>query len=97
MYALENNIERLAADHYHAKLLANALQQKDFVKTILPVETNIVIFEPVGKYTGAELANAFKKKDILVIAISKTQVRMVTHLDVNTTMIDETIGIINDL
>ena len=31
IYALDNNIERLAEDHHHAKQLANALQQKDFV------------------------------------------------------------------
>jgi len=32
-----------------------------------------------------------------VIAISKTQVRIVTHLDVTAEMIDETIQIINQL
>ena len=31
IYALDNNIERLKQDHHHAKQLANALQQKDFV------------------------------------------------------------------
>jgi threonine aldolase len=39
----ENNIARLATDHHHAKLLSKALEQKDFVKSIMPVETNIVI------------------------------------------------------
>src|SRR6185437_14774900 len=45
IYALENNIQRLAEDHRHARMLAEALEKKDFVKNILPVETNIVIFE----------------------------------------------------
>ena len=45
IFALEHNIERLAEDHQHAKLLAECLSEKDFVKNILPVETNIIIFE----------------------------------------------------
>ena len=97
IFALDNNIERLQQDHTHAKQLADTLQQKDFVGEMLPVETNIVIFEVKGRYTAAELANAFRKNDILAIAISKTQVRMVTHLDISSTMINETIEVINHL
>ena len=97
IYALDNNIDRLNEDHLHAKKLANALQQKDFVGEILPVETNIVIFEVKGKYTAESLADVFKKHNILVIPISKTQVRIVTHLDVTAEMIDKTIEITNQL
>ncbi len=97
IYALENNIERLKEDHYHAQQLAAALQQKDFVDKLLPVETNIIIFEVKGKYSASALAAVFKKHNILVIAISKTQVRMVTHLDINKDMINETIQVINQM
>ena len=97
VYALDNNIERLDDDHHHAKQLANALQQKDFIGEIIPVETNIVIFEVKEKYTAAELADKFRKHNVLVIAISKTEIRMVTHLDVTAEMITETIEIINQL
>ena len=64
---------------------------------MLPVETNIIIFEVKGKYTASQLVNEFKKNNILAIAISKTQVRMVTHLDIIAAMIDETIEVINQL
>jgi threonine aldolase len=97
MYALENNIERLNDDHQHAKQLATALQQKDFTGKIMPVETNILIFEVKEKYTATGLADEFKKHNILVIPISNTEIRMVTHLDVNTEMITETIEVINHL
>ncbi|HVX25020.1 MAG TPA: low-specificity L-threonine aldolase [Parafilimonas sp.] len=97
IYALDNNIERLSQDHEHAKQLANALQQKDFVGEIFPVETNIVIFEVHGKYTAAQLAEKFKEQNILVIAISKTHVRMVTHLNITAEMVNNTIEIINQL
>lgn len=97
IYALDNHIERLKEDHHHAKQLADTLQKKDFIGEIFPVETNIVIFEVEGKYTAAQLAEKFKQQNILVIAISKKQVRIVTHLDVTAEMIDKTIQIINQL
>lgn len=97
IYALDNNIERLNEDHYHAQKLAAALQQKDFVEELLPVETNIVIFKVKGRYSASELTAEFKKNDILAIAIAKNQVRMVTHLNLTTAMVDETIEVINHL
>lgn len=97
MYALENNIERLQQDHHHAIQLEKALKHKDFVGEMFPVETNIVIFEVKGNYSAAELASKFKQQNVLVIAISKTQVRIVTHLDITSEMVNETIEVINQL
>jgi len=97
IYALDNNIKRLTDDHNHAKQLAAVLKQKDFVGEMLPVETNIIIFQVKGKYSASQLADEFKKNNILAIAISKSQVRMVTHLDITPAMISETIEIINHL
>ncbi len=97
IYALDNNITRLADDHEHAKILAEALAGKDFVDKIIPVETNIVIFEPKGKFTPKQLATLFKEKGILIMAITPTQVRMVTHLDVSKEMIMETVEMIKSL
>ncbi len=45
IYALENNISRLEEDHIHAKKIAETISRKEFVKMLLPVETNIIIFE----------------------------------------------------
>lgn len=97
IYALENNIARLAEDHRHAQLLANAVQQKDFVGQCLPVETNILIFEVKGRFTPITLAEKLKENDIMVMAISGTQVRMVLHLDVTPQMVEKTISVINEL
>ena len=97
IYALDNNIERLAEDHVHAKLLGEAIAKKDFAGEILPVETNIVIFEVKERFTPKELAARLKEKGILSIAISPTQVRFVTHLDLNKAMIKEAIHIIDQL
>jgi threonine aldolase len=97
IYALDNHIERLAEDHVHAKLLGEAIAKKDFTGEMLPVETNIVIFEVKGRFVPKELAAILKEKGVLSIAISPTQVRFVTHLDVSKTMIEEAIHIIEQL
>ena len=97
LYALDNNIERLEEDHLHAKILGEALAGKDFSGEILPVETNIVIFEVKSRFTPKELVTALQAQGILSIAISATQVRLVTHLDVDRQMIDKAVEVINKI
>lgn len=97
IYALENNIARLAEDHSHAQLIAKALQEKDFVGELLPVETNIIIFEVKGRYTSRDLAAKMKELGIFVIAISPKQIRIVVHLDISPENVQRTIEVINSL
>jgi len=98
LYALQNNIERLQADHTHAKEIADTLITKDFVGKILPVETNILIFEVVGeRFTAASFCSFLAEHDILAIPISPTQVRMVTHLDIDNEMVKNLISLLNTL
>ena len=97
IYALQNNIERLQEDHDHAQLLADALNKKDFVEEVLPVETNIVIFSIKEKYTPQTLVAKLKEQNIYWYAISPTQVRIVTHLDVDADMIQKTVDVIKSL
>ncbi|RYZ45130.1 MAG: aminotransferase class I/II-fold pyridoxal phosphate-dependent enzyme, partial [Chitinophagaceae bacterium] len=75
IYALQNNISRLEEDHRHARLLAAALQEKDFVGTVLPVETNIIIFSVKGRFDPKSLVARIKEEGILWYPISPTQVR----------------------
>ena len=97
IYAVENNIARLADDHAHAHDIATALAKKDFIGKIMPVETNIVIFEVIGSYKAQEFCDRLKLDDILCLAISPTQVRMVTHLDVTQEMVKKLVGVIDSL
>ncbi len=94
IYAIENNFKRLAEDHYHAKEIAAALIKKEFVGKMLPVETNILIFEVQHHYSAASFTEYLKERNIYCIPIAPTQVRMVTHLDVTPGMVKELIGII---
>jgi len=97
IYALHNHIPLLQQDHLHAKMLSAELTKKYFVKSMMPVETNIIIFEVDPSYTAKEIADAFASKNILTIAISPTQVRLVTHLNISENMMQDAIRVIQQL
>jgi threonine aldolase len=97
IFALQNNIDRLNIDHIHAKEVAEALLQKSFTGKMMPVDTNIIIFEVIENYTATSLAEAFKAYDILVYPISAVQIRMVFHLDITSDMVKDTIKAIQVL
>lgn len=97
IYALENNINRLKEDHIHAKRIAEAITSKSFVKMVLPVETNIVIFELNDTITAPDLVSKLKLENILGYAISPNRVRLVLHLDINEQMVNKTIEVFNSL
>ena len=94
LYALENNIDRLQQDHLHASQLQEVLSKKEFVGVIMPVETNILIFEVSGSYTPLSFRDYLLQHDIDCMPISPTQVRMVTHLDITPAMMVKTLEII---
>ena len=70
---------------------------KPFIAEILPVETNIVMASFKAPYTPQQFMDAMKKHNILMFAISPTQIRMVLHLDLTTEMVENTIQIIQNL
>jgi len=97
IYALRNHIDRLEVDHNHARQLSIVLESCSFVSRVLPVETNIVIFDVAEGYTAPELVAQLKEKNVLAYAISNNQVRLVTHLDISSDMVAETIRIFKQL
>lgn len=97
IYALQNNIDRLAEDHQHAAQIADVIAGKQFVKFVLPVETNIIIFELDESITAPALVTRLKEHNILGYAISPNRVRLVLHLDINAEMVKRTIEVFNQL
>ena len=93
IYALDHHFERLKEDHQNAKRLAVSLKEFKGV-SIDPkhVETNIVIFDVANTgMTGFQVAEAMKKEGVLIHAIGKTQIRLVTHLDVTSEDIEKSL------
>ncbi len=83
IYALDNHISRLSEDHEKAQVLKQALEKCSWVKSIEPVETNIVIFYlREGKSDEAFLAK-LADMGVLAIGMGQGKLRFVTHLDVS--------------
>lgn len=97
LYALEHQVARMKEDHEHAQILANALKEKDFTGEILPVETNIIIFEVKSRFTAPDLVTILQRSNILAIAISPTQIRLVVHLDITPAKIQDTLNVLKAL
>lgn len=81
IYALDNHVTRLKDDHERAKQIGKILSKQGFVKSILPIESNIVIFELEDTLVPQDLIIKFSEKGIKCIAFGPRLVRMVTHLD----------------
>jgi threonine aldolase len=82
LYALDHNVERLAEDHEHARLLADGLAELGL--DVVAPETNIVIFAaPAG------FVEAMARRAIELSGTPDGRVRAVTHLDVGRTEVEE--------
>lgn len=81
IFALENNLERLAEDHRRAKEIATVLGTKHWVASIEPVETNILIFSLQPNFSEQLLIEKLKQKNISISSMGQGKLRIVTHLD----------------
>jgi threonine aldolase len=74
LHALDHHVERLAEDHEHARLLADACGLDP-----AGVDTNIVV---VDVPDAPAVVAAVREHDVLVSAVGPRALRLVTHLDV---------------
>jgi len=88
IYALDNNIERLAEDHKKAKELSETLKSCNIVDRVEPVETNIVIFYLKEGIDENEFLDKMKQNNVLMVSMGDGKLRMVTHLNYSDEMHD---------
>jgi threonine aldolase len=97
LYALKNNVERLKIDHDHARKLEATLNDLDWVASVLPVQTNIVVAilkDPAQRDTIIE---RLAERNIRIMAFGPGMLRLVTHLDVTSEQIEETCTVLKSL
>ncbi|MET0299091.1 MAG: GntG family PLP-dependent aldolase [Flavitalea sp.] len=97
LYALQNHVERLAEDHSHATMVAEQLSESSFVKSILPVSTNIIIFEVIDTVNAADVIAKLAESGIRCLTTSPTSIRMVFHLDISPAQVKQIIKTISEL
>jgi threonine aldolase len=103
--ALEKMVDRLAEDHEHARLLAEALAELPGVRLDpAEVQTNIIIFEfERDDMTAEQLAAALRERGVLINPRLRIQpreaprVRAVTHNDVTREDIEHAIAAFRDV
>ena len=79
IYALHNNVERLAEDHNRAKIIADSLQKMHCIENLRPVETNIILFDVKEAYI-AGFKKILESKNIQPSFLGSNTVRFVTNL-----------------
>jgi threonine aldolase len=57
IYALDNHIVRLKEDHKRASELGKALAKISWIESVMPVDTNIVIFSVADPITPEQVFN----------------------------------------
>ncbi len=89
LYALDHHVDRMADDHARAARIGTALAGMARVESVLPVETNIVIFRMAPDGPGsAELIETAREAEVLISPRDERTCRVVTHLDVDDDDVD---------
>ncbi len=97
LYALDQNIERLADDHVRAHRIAAALAPFGVVDEAR-VRTNIVLLDLHKQpFDAEELVAAAAAEGVLISTMGRQLARLVTHMDVDDDGVDEAITVLTRL
>ena len=97
IYALDNNVSRLKDDHNRAKQLASCMSKLSFIDTILPVDTNIIIFNLNDKLNPEAFVQKLAANNIKAVGFGKQAIRFVTHLDFTDDMLEKVESVLKQI
>jgi threonine aldolase len=86
LYALDRHLDRMAEDHEHARLLAEACGLDPEL-----TETNIVV---VDVPDAPAVVAAAREENVLVGAVGPHRMRLLTHLDVSRSDVEQAAGVL---
>ena len=89
IFALDHHVDRLAEDHAHARLLAEACGVDP-----TGVDTNIVV---VRRSDAADFVRAAAEQSVRIATVGPEAVRMVTHLDVSQAVAERAAAVLGRL
>lgn len=97
IYALDHHVKRLKEDHARAKELERILVKLDYVDQVIPVYTNIVIFNLHKNILPSAYIEKLAAQGIKATGFGKQAIRFVTHLDFTDDMLDATKNILQKI
>jgi len=80
-YALDHHINRLKVDHSHAQIITEQLKVTNGVTDVLPVETNLILFDTAEP--AVQFCEKLAENGIKASATAPNRIRFVLHLDVH--------------
>ncbi|UCH77561.1 MAG: aminotransferase class I/II-fold pyridoxal phosphate-dependent enzyme [Candidatus Coatesbacteria bacterium] len=93
LYAVENNVERLAEDHHRARRLAEGIGQIAGMD-VEPPDTNVVMVDvEEGAGDGASWERTLAEEGVGVHALGPQRIRAVTNLDVDDAGIERAVAV----
>ena len=95
IFALEHHIKRLDIDHMHAQLIAEQLSSCGWVTSVLPVETNIILFDT--KAPAEFYLEKLNNQDIKASATGNFRIRFVLHLDIHPEQVERLIKVLQNM
>lgn len=95
IYALDHHVERLKIDHQHAALLAETIGNCAWVSSVLPVETNILLFDTVEP--AAIVLAKLEGYGIKALPTDSHRIRFVLHLDVHPEQVEYAVEVLKRL
>lgn len=95
IYALDHHIDRLKTDHTHAQILGEKLNKCSFVTNVLPIETNIILFDTLQP--ASLILNKLNQAGIKALSTDKHRIRFVLHLDIHAKQVEQVVNVLSGL
>ena len=90
LYALENNVDRLAEDHDNAAVLARGLRELDELDVEYGDTQTNMVFVKLGEQDPGELTEFLQQQGIIIRG--NGTLRLVTHLDISESDIERVVA-----
>ncbi|KGE87319.1 MAG: threonine aldolase family protein [Phaeodactylibacter xiamenensis] len=97
IYALDHQVERLREDNERARRIGEVLQGLNYVESVRPVQSNILIFDLVEGLTADKFLEELKVRGVNASAFGPQTVRFVTHLDFTEQMMDQVLAVLKQI
>jgi threonine aldolase len=97
LFALENNIDRIAIDHKHAKAVAAIFRRHPVIQKVVEPETNIVFLELKEQFSPKDFCASLAARQIMAFPFGKNIVRLVTHMHITREQVDLLPSILDQL
>ncbi len=96
IHALDHHVGRLSEDHARARRLGQAIAALSYVETLLPVETNIVLFKLKPGRTTETLTKHLSSRGIRAGGVGAEWGRFVLHLDIDDAGVERAIAALRE-